>query len=218
MAKAKFSPIKTGYDPRTETGGSNGEGPSWLKLKPGEAVDVTALIEVDEIIACEQCAIWMEDGNSPVWVYTGPDDPFHDMKVDRRYKAFLPVLQDGEVKVWGITKTVHRQILDIAEGSGELKGMNLRIKRNGGGLSTRYSVVPKGTRTKVSHIEEVNIIPLLGPLTPEEARELIAKKLGKDSYEEVLDLLAGRAATTRRAAAAAAESEEEEEIDNLELK
>lgn len=229
MAKA-YSPVRTGVDPRKESGGNGEKTGSWFKIRAGEVVDVVVLVESEEIIAVEQCAIWLEDGNSPVWVYTGPEDPSHDLGVDRAYRAYLPLLVDGEVQVWGMSKTVHRTILDIADASGELKGLELRVKRTGSGLATRYSVVPKGKRRDVSRIEEVDVIAMLGPITPEGVREYLTKKFDLDSYDEVVERYAGkRGGVSRRSTEAEAEEkpakkkakapvvEDEDEIDDLEL-
>jgi hypothetical protein len=222
----KFNPVKSGYDPRKD--GSDGTATAWLKIEPNSSVDAVVLVEAEEILACEQCAIWLDAGNSPVWVYTGPDDPSHDLGVDRRYRAYLPVLVDGEVKVWSMGKMAHVQLLDIADASGELKGLEIRIKRTGSGLTTRYSVVPKGKRHDVSRIEEPDVIAMLGPITSEEVREMITEKLGKASYDEVLASYKG--STKRKVGSAEIvdkksglkgkpdETEEEESLDSVELR
>lgn len=195
VKKTGYTPVKSGVDPRTDSTGSTTT--AWLKVGPGEVVDATVLVEAEDILACEQCAIWLEEGNSPVWVYTGPEDPSHELGVDRRYRAYLPLLVDGEVKIWSMGKTAHIAILDIADASGDLKGLEIRIKRTGQGLATRYSVVPKGKRHDVSRIDEVDVIATLGPITPEGVRQLIAEKLKKDSYEEVLAAFKGSTKTKR---------------------
>jgi hypothetical protein len=226
-AKRKSSGgISVGGDPR-KSGGSN----SWLSIGPNSYADVTALVEVEDIVACEQCAIWLEEGNSPVWVYSGADDPSHDLKIDRRYRAFLPVLVEGEVKVWPMGKGAHGQLLDIADAGGRLQGMDLRIKRTGSGLGTRYNVVPRGSRTDIDRFDEVDVISMLGPLDLDGIQDLIAERLGKESYEDVLDSYKGKslprksekvkektvAAPKGRHEKSNADEEEEEDLDALEL-
>jgi hypothetical protein len=205
-----YSPLKTGTDPR-KSGGADGQN-NWLKIEPGQTLDVVSLVEVEEIISCEQCAIWLEEGNSPVWVYTGPEDPSHELKIEKRYKAYLPVLVDGETKVWSMGKGAHSQVLDIADAVGELKGLEIRIKRTGNGLSTRYSIVNRGKRHDVSRHAEVDVIAMLGPITPGEVQDMIAQKLGMDSYEDVLERFKGK--TIRKGAASAAKSKSRVEVDD----
>jgi hypothetical protein len=210
-----YTPVKSGYDPRND---KKGTGVSWMKISAGEVIDAIVLVEAEEILTCEQCAIWLEAGNSPVWVYTGPEDPSHDLSVDRRYRAYLPLLIDSEPAVWSMGKTAHIQLLDIADASGELKGLEIRIKRTGSGLSTRYSIVPKGKRHDVSRHEEIDVVAMLGPITPNEVKAMITEKLGKGSYEEVLASFKGRTKTKRgKFVEEVKKEEEEEDLEEVEL-
>lgn len=227
MAKATkktagYSPVRTGVDPR-KTPNGNTSTYDWVKVGPNESIDVVCLVEVDDIITTEQCAIWLDSGGSPVWVYTGPEDPMHDLDdVKKTYRAYMPVVQDGQVKVWPMGKMAHSQVLDISDAGGEITGMVLRIKRTGAGLGTRYSIVPTGKRIDVSKYDEVDVVAQLGPLTAEGVRELIATKLGVDSYDEVLLQYRGKpiAAPTKKASAktkkkAAPVVEEDDDEDDL---
>lgn len=189
---SKYEPVKAGADPRKDTTREGGDLPSmWLRIGKDEAVTGICLVEAKDILSTEQCAIWLEDGNSPVWVYTGPEDPSHDLEVERRYRAYLPLLIDGEPKVWSMGKMAHRALLDIADAVGSLAGVELRIKRTGAMLATRYSIAQTGKRFDVSDIEEIDIIDLLGPITPEGVREMLVKKLNKVSYEDVVSSYRG---------------------------
>jgi hypothetical protein len=210
---AKFSPVKAGYDPRKDEKGGGG----WLTIKGGEAVDVTVLVEAKDILACEQCAIWLDEGTSPVWVYTGPDDPSHDLGVEKRYRAYLPVLVEGEPKIWSMGKQAHGQILDVADAGGSIKGAIIRIKRTGEGLKTRYSIVPRGKKSDVSKVEEVDVIAQLGPLDPEEVKEMIAKRFGHEDYETFLAASRGKKLGRGSKGVAKTRVGEEDEIEDLEL-
>jgi hypothetical protein len=220
-----FNPLRTGVDPRKERGAVGEGGVSWLKLESGKHQDVFCLVEVDNIIVCEQCAIWLDDGNSPVWVYTGPEDPSHELKIDRRYKAYLPVMtEDGEVKVWGMGKSAHKQIMDIADAVGDIAGLKMRLKRTGAGLNTRYSIVSMGKYKNVGEVEEVDVVSMLGPITPDAVREMIAEKLGMDDYEDVVTSYRGKKGIKKSggktkpvAPVEETEDDDEEEIDDLDL-
>ena len=175
-----YEPVKTGHDPRKDAMGGN-----WLKLESNVPVDVVCLVNADEILTIEQCAIWLDEGNSPVWVYTGPNDPSHDLHIEKRYRAYLPVLSEGEPKIWAMGRGAHMALLDISDSSGELKGQILRLKRTGTGLQTKYSVLPRGKRKDVSGIEEVDVLSVLGPLTRAGVIQLLESKL-KMSYDDIL--------------------------------
>lgn len=191
MAKSSaptYDPVKKGIDPRSDEAAPS----QWLKLEAGDQLDVTCLVDIGDIISTEQCAIWLDEGVSPVWVYTGPNDPSHDLDVPRTYRAYLPLLLDGEVKVWSMGKQAHGQLYEIADAAGDLRGMNLRIKRTGSGLKTRYSVTPRGTRTKIDRVGEVDVIAMLGPLTSDGVKQLVADRLDCEDYDEVLDKYRGK--------------------------
>lgn len=198
MAKktAGFNPVKTGVDPRANASKGEGSG-RFLSIKDGEVVKVVPLVEAEEIISIEQCAIWLEEGNSPVWTYLGPEDPSHDLDIKRAYKAFLPVLtEDGEQKIWAMGRQNHSMVMEVAEAIGELAGVELRIKRTGQKLNTRYTVTQTGMRKDVSKQPEVDVISTLGPLTIEGVQEMIAEKLGKEDYDEVIAAYKGKRKVT----------------------
>lgn len=235
--KKTFEPVKTGADPR---GGSETEN-RWLTIDPNTSVDVVALVDADNIISCEQCAIWLTEGKSPVWVYSDPEDPSHDLNLDRRYRAYLPVvLVEGgkltDVLVWSMGKQAHSNLLDISDANGQLAGLEIRIKRTGSGLATRYFITPKGKQHNVSRFDEVDVVDMLGTTDPDEIKEMIADKLGLATYNEVLEKYRGKA--SKKAAAPAKserqsskakakvveevedlddDDEEEEDLDDLEL-
>jgi len=229
--------IKVGQDPRNgKKVNYDGEGESaWLDLVTDQPKTVTLLCGMDDVISCEQCAIWLEEGKSPVWVYTGDDDPYNDLKLQKkRYRAYLPVLEGSDVKVWSMGIMVHTQLLQWAEDGINLVGLNVKIRKTGKGLQTRYSVSNLATRTDVSNVELPNIIPLLGTLDPDEVRTMIAERLGFRTYQEVLDAyqnidlskaenlkLARRARNQPKAVATVnaidPDPVEEDEIEDLEL-
>jgi hypothetical protein len=241
MAKAtpaaSFEALRVGSDPRKDTIVSGVNSGMWVTVQPNEAVNMVVLVEAQDIIACEQCAIWLDEGNSPVWVYTGPEDPSHDLNIDRRYRAYLPVLveKEGEIgkreqRVFSMGKTVHMALLDIADAVGSIAGVEIRVKRTGTGLATRYSVAQTGKRFDVSKQPEVDVISLLGPITPEGVRDLLCTKLGKGSYEDVIAAYKGKGTSRKHKAKASSgttterkvsrtrvEDDEEEDLESVEL-
>lgn len=166
-----YEPVKLGGDPRKDA--SKGQ---WLKVEPNSYIDATVLVDVDNILSCEQCALWIDDGVSPIWVYTGINDPSHALNIKKTYRAYLPLLVDGEVKIWSMGKQAHVQILDMAEAGGYLKGLMIRIKRTGSGLSTRYTIASKGKKRDIDDIEVPDVIDMLGPLTSEDVTEMLERK------------------------------------------
>jgi hypothetical protein len=171
-----FEPIKKGLDPRKSSTG----GGAYFKLGSGETADIVILSSADDILSCEQCAIWLDEGNSPVWVYTGGDDPSNELGIPRGYRAYIAIQHEGESKIWSLSKTVHNQLLDISDAGSLEPGAVVRVKRTGAGLKTRYSVVPRGKSKDVSDVELPDIIESLGPITSEGVWEMMVDKLGMD--------------------------------------
>lgn len=203
-AASNSGPIRTGVDPRQGGNGTGERGAGFLKIDPNSFVDVTILVEPEDIISTEQCAIWLEQGTgtSPSWVYIGKDDPSHDLgdSVQKRYRAYLPVMdEDGESKIFAMSKTAHQALLDIADVVSPLAGLNIRIKRTGNGLQTRYAILNRGTRMDISNVEEVDVVETLGPLDREGIEKLIAMRLNCPDYETVLDRYQGKKITQPQA-------------------
>lgn len=230
--------IRRGYDPRDEPSKSSEDRTGWLSIEDGEFADVVLLYNKEDIIRYEQIGIWTKGGaKPPTWPYSGDDDPMHELELDpkqaKRYRAVLPVVlleSDGtlgETKIWGMSKRVHTQLLDLADEIGPLKGSGIRIRRTGKDLSTNYTLTPKGKRKDVSDIKEPDVLGALGPLTPEAAREMLAKRFGKETYEEFLDAYRGRSGKAKPKASdddekpAKGEKSDDDDaldLDDLELK
>jgi hypothetical protein len=171
-----FEPIKKGFDPRKSSTG----GGAYFKIDAGEMADVVILSSADDILSCEQCAIWLDEGNSPVWVYTGGDDPSNALGIPRAYRAYIGILHEGEPKVWSLSKTVHNMLLEISDAGALEPGAMVRVKRTGTGLKTRYSIVPRGKTKDISDVEAPDIIESLGPITSEGVWDMMVEKLGMD--------------------------------------
>jgi len=183
MAKANPH-VRVGVKP--EAANEGGEGSLFYTINDGDTIECKILVEQDQIVSVEQCALWNHYNPSPVWVFIGADDPSHDLGLKSGYRAFLPISLkiEGErvIRLWSMSKTSHRQITEIAEMSGSLKGQILKIKRTGSGMKTAHTIVPVGKRVKIT--EEVpsveQIIDLLGPYTREEIISMIEQKTDED--------------------------------------
>ena len=205
---SRFEPVKKGYDPRS----SSSSGGMYFKLDPGESTDITILSGADEILSCEQCAIWLDEGSSPVWVYTGGDDPSNDLGIPRAYRAYVSILEGDEPKVWSMSKTVHNALLDISDAGSLEAGSVIRVKRTGSGLKTRYSVIPRGKSKDVSEVKMPDIIASLGPITSEEVWEMMQDKLGM-SREDIIIRYGKRKPKAKKTVLADDEDDSLEEVD-----
>ena len=205
---SSFSPIKKGFDPRKSSTG----GGAYFKIDAGEQADVVILSGADDILSCEQCAIWLDEGNSPVWVYTGGDDPSNELGIPRSYRAYIGILHDGEPKVWSLSKTVHNMLLEISDAGALEPGAMVRVKRTGMGLKTRYSIVPRGKTKDVSEVDAPDIIESLGPITSEGVWEMMVDKLGM-TQEDIVKRYGKRKPKAKKTVLAEEEDDSLEEVD-----
>lgn len=207
---AGFTPIRKGVDPRKDSRGI------WLTIEPNSFVDAVSLVDTDDIISHDQCAIWGEV--NVTWSFTGTDDPSHELGVQKQERFYLPVLVNGEQKIWSMSKTLSKQIWEISESaSGGLKGQVIRIKREGSGLSTRYTIIPRGKKMDVSGEDDLDVISHLGPLDAAGVRELLEEKFSMP-YAALVKKLGGKAKEAEKKskkAAAEAFSEEKSADDDF---
>lgn len=173
-----MSAISKGNDPRKDSGGN------WLKVEAGGFVEGTILCEAGDILSCDQVTLWLDEGGSPQWPYTGIDDPANALGLERRYRAFLPILVDGEQKLWSMGKKANRQFWEIADTLGKLKGVIVRIKRTGSGLQTSYTITQKAQAKTVPDLE-IDVLSALGPTTTEEVIAMLEDRL-KMPYEDII--------------------------------
>lgn len=224
-------PYSTGYDPRNDKSGSNGDNFGFVTIPDGESKELVPLVNKEDIIRYEQVGIWVKGvKNPPTWPYTGDQDPMHDLGLKKTYRAILPVLEidsetgDATVKAWGISKTVHSALLEIADEHGQLRGLPIKVRRTGKELQTKYNLTARAKRRNVDDVAEPDVIPLIGPLTLEGVREMIAKRFDKDSYETFLSEFKGKRKGASAPAAKADDDEDDEDgddklsLDDLELK
>lgn len=122
-------------------------------LKEGDVKDIVILHDVNEIVSAEQVAIW-DMNPALIWIVAEFDDPSRELGLKSGYRAYVPVLITDDSgnkvqKIWSITRTMHTQLVDIAEASGSsIKGLVVKAKRTGAGLRTKYTITSTGRFAK----------------------------------------------------------------------
>ena len=167
------------------------EGGAFWNAKEGETYELTLLCEPDAIVSVDQVALW-DISPAPIWVSIGSTDPSRELGVKPTYRAFMPVLVNGdaEIKIWSMPVSVHRDLVEIATMSDGLVGMIVKFKRTGSGKTTKYTVVgtPKRGKSLPKSVPTVDdIISRLGPETREEIIEMIEERAGME-YSAVVKM------------------------------
>jgi hypothetical protein len=160
------SSIGVGFDPRKASG-------QWLKIDGSTPIEAVILCEVTEIFSCEQVTLWLDEGRSPMWPYTGPEDPLHDLKLEKRFAAYLPISVDGEQKIWRMPISAYKQIWELHDTVGSVRGMIIRIKKEGAGIKTKYLITQKAMSKKMPEPFEGDILEMLGPSDSDAVKQML---------------------------------------------
>lgn len=144
----------------------------YVALKDGDMVDVIPLTGVDDVISFDQHAIWLDEGNSPMFPCLGSKDcPGCMIGSDPRFRALLPVMVKGdpEQKILSMGIALFRTFIDIDTAvTGGIKGAVIRVSRRGNGLSTKYAAVFTGNRAKTVPALTLNMLEHIGPMNRED--------------------------------------------------
>lgn len=196
MAKSARPPVRFGKpEDRPKSDGKSG---SFLSIPKDKIMTLKILVPASEIPSVDQCALWNYFNPSPVWTYIGADDPSIDLGIKHGYRAFVPVSfkdDEGELKVklWSVPLGVHKQLGEMDEMAGSLKGQEIRVKKIGSGLKTKYSIVSTGRRIKITEKvpTQEEILDLLGPYTREEIIKVIEERCEMD-WDEIVAVVASK--------------------------
>lgn len=151
----------------------------FVKVSEDESLAVVPLVELDELVSVDQHEFW--DVNPAVlFPCVGEGCPACAAGNKPKYKAFLPIMTpDGESKIFAFGISIERQIEEISEETGGIKGSVLKVRRTGSGFSTRYTVIPTGKKVKTDTVEPVNPEHEISVLSIDEIRnKMDAMRLG----------------------------------------
>lgn len=154
--------IKSGSD-----GLNDMRGPSvYVSIKDGESLQIAPVTELDGVISFQQHQIWLEAGNSPMLpCLQSKDCPGCAVGNNPKFRAVMIVQVQGEdnQKLLPMGKDLFRQIVEINDAIGTIKGQVIRISRRGAGINTKYTAMPTNKSAKVRPAE-LNAIEHIGPL------------------------------------------------------
>lgn len=176
-----------------------GEGGKFLKVPEGESISVVPLVNLDDLVSIDQHEFW-DINPALLFPCIGAGCPACEAGNKPKYKAFLPVLANGDSttpKIYAFGISVERQLETIAEEVGEIQGLVLKIRRTGSGFNTRYSVVPTGKKVKIDGItaprpeDEINVLS-----SEEIANKISAVKLGSKAPAAKKEFVGESAPTT----------------------
>lgn len=192
-----------------EAAPSSDGGAKFLKIPENESVSIVPLVNLDDLVSIDQHEFW-DINPALLFPCVGEGCPACAAGNKPKYKAFLPVLANGETsspKIYAFGISVERQLETLAEEIGEIQGLVLKIRRSGSGFNTRYNVISTGKKVKIDGITPPQPENEINVLSAEEiANKIAAVSLGGGSKRgAAVDKDFGTATTP-----AAAESDWEE--------
>lgn len=150
---------------------NNGDKMEFIKLGDGESVVLAPLVDFSHpaVLSYRQHFIWRgEFDKSPSFpcIEQGEEVcPGEQLDHKPSYRGLMPVVVEGAVQVLAFSWTVAQNLRDIDEALGGFEGVGIRMKRNGTGTSTTYTLTPLGKKQDVSGHEVPDLLPFVGPLT-----------------------------------------------------
>jgi len=178
MTKKKTSPIRKGASNIGDATSS-----PFLKIGAGESVDIVVITSMDEMISIDQCGTQTGDGGFISWMSIAITDeqcPAEQLGITPRFRGFLPILvKNGDLleqKIWAFTITVARQLSETDDAIDGIRGNRLRVKRNGTGLETSYTIITTGKTQDVSDVDPIDIVEHLGPQNREDILKFLVER------------------------------------------
>lgn len=205
--------VRTGATGLDSLGDANSK---FIKLTAGKPVEIVPLSGLDGVISYNQHALWLDEGNSPIFPCFAEEWCPGDILGDKpRFRALLLCVVRGgdsthEEMILPMGIALFKQLVSIEEAIGEsIRGHVIRITRTGERLSTRYNAVPTGRRVKLSGTPETNLLDHIGVTDPNEVVEMLEKtELWTDEHQHQYDRLRGRSSLV--------DDDDEEEADEEE--
>lgn len=108
-------------------------------------------------------------------------------KARLRHAFIVYDLNEKQVKTWAVSNTVALAVKNVWESyGGDLSEVDLKIKRTGTGLSTKYSVVPVKTsydEAMVAGVDLPDLDSIFAPATEEEIKAMLEDELAERGEE-----------------------------------
>ncbi|SNS21199.1 hypothetical protein SAMN05446037_100645 [Anaerovirgula multivorans] len=155
---------------------ANEGGVAYLKLKDGESTEIRIITPLDEIMSVYEHAEQI-DGRWKNFTCLGKDRcPACKMGKNASFKSFIVVYdrKDDKTKIFKASKTVGTALLALVEEYGDITKRDLKIKREGEKLNTKYHFFARDIKAfDSSTLELPDVDEIVAPKTPEELMTLL---------------------------------------------
>lgn len=144
-------------------------GPSiWVKLESDEPQLLVPLVNVEDMLTVDLHS-WWDVNPAPHLVCLQDDCPSCALGNEPRLRTYIPVVTaEKEVRVLATGISTVRQLEELDDAVGGMRGKVVRFKKTGTGFNTKYSAVGTGKTVSVDSFELPDIEGLLGPIDRDE--------------------------------------------------
>jgi ribosomal protein L12E/L44/L45/RPP1/RPP2 len=157
---------------RPAAAGAPGAG-NFLKVSEEDAAVIAPMVNLDDLISLDQHEFW-DTNPAVIFPCIGDGCPGCELGNEAKFKAFLPVMtKDGDPKIYAFGISVERQLVELEDELGGIRGKVMKVKRTGTGMKTKYMVVALGKSIKIDDTTAPDVIKAIG----EPTRESIIKML-----------------------------------------
>jgi ribosomal protein L12E/L44/L45/RPP1/RPP2 len=144
-----------------------------LKVSEEDAAVIAPMVNLDDLISLDQHEFW-DTNPAVIFPCIGDGCPGCELGNEAKFKAFLPVMtKDGDPKIYAFGISVERQLVELEDELGGIRGKVMKVKRTGTGMKTKYMVVALGKSIKIDDTTAPDVIKAIG----EPTRESIIKML-----------------------------------------
>jgi hypothetical protein len=154
----------------------------FLKLESGKPVEIVPLTGVDGILSYNQHAIWLDDGDSPMFpCFIQPWCPGEIIGDKPKFRAMLVCVTREEPDrqvILPMGVSLYKQLLANQDAVGSsIKGRVIKITKTGEKLSTRYTALLTGrVMKKIADMDlEIELIEHIGETDPDVVVEMLKK-------------------------------------------
>lgn len=154
----------------------------FLKLESGKPIEIVPLTGVDGILSYNQHAIWLDDGDSPMFpCFAQPWCPGEIIGDKPKFRAMLVCVTRDEPDrqvILPMGVSLYKQLLANQDAVGSsIKGRVIKITKTGEKLSTRYTALLTGrVMKKIAETSvDINLVEHIGETDPDVVVEMLKK-------------------------------------------
>lgn len=161
----------------------------YVSFPADQVVELVILQDLEDMVSFDQHTIWLDAGGSPSFPCISQIDDCPGCELDDKpkMKSILLVAVRNEekelvVKYWAFGISVSRELVNIEDMAGSLKGKVIRVKRTGTGFKTKYTLMHTN-KTPTNLPADEDLPDVMEQIKPDNKADIIALLVEKGVLE-----------------------------------